>query len=47
VPIVQALNQLLGGDAPSAESKRRLERLGTLVAYGAADRLELRITGRE
>jgi hypothetical protein len=47
VPIVQALNQLLGGDAPSAESKRRLERLGTLVAYGAADRLELRITGRQ
>jgi hypothetical protein len=47
VPIAQALAQLLGGDAPSAESKRRLERLGTLVAYGAADRLELRITGRE
>jgi hypothetical protein len=47
VPIAQALAQLLGGDPPSAESKRRLERLGTLVAYGAADRLELRITGRE
>jgi hypothetical protein len=47
VPIAQALAQLLGGDPPSAESNRRLERLGTLVAYGAADRLELRITGRE
>ena len=46
VPIAQALAQLLGGDPPSAESKRRLDRLGTLVAYGAADRLELRITGR-
>jgi hypothetical protein len=47
VPIAQVFAKVLGGDPPSATSKRRLERLGTLVAYGAADRLELRITGRD
>jgi hypothetical protein len=47
VPIVQTLAQLLGAEAPSGAETARLERLGTLVAYGAADRLELRIAGRE
>lgn len=46
VPIAQALAQLLGGKAPSAEQKQRRDRLDTLVAYGAAGRLELRISGR-
>jgi hypothetical protein len=48
VPIVQALSQLLGGSGPAAASY--LERLGTLVAFGARSgsrtRLELRLTGR-
>jgi hypothetical protein len=47
VPTVLALAQLLGGEAPSEAEKRRLERFGTLVAYGVANGLELRITGRE
>lgn len=47
VPIVQTLAQLLGAEAPSGAETRRLDRLGTLVAFGATNRLELRITGRE
>ena len=47
VPTALAVAQLLGGEAPSEAEKRRLERLGTLVVYGAANGLELRITGRE
>jgi hypothetical protein len=47
VPTALAVAQLLGGEVPSEAEKRRLERLGTLVAYGVADGLELRITGRE
>jgi len=47
VPIVQTLARLLGAEAPSGAETRRLDRLGTLVAFGATNRLELRITGRE
>lgn len=45
-PIIRALSQLLGGMPPSEEEMRRLERLGTLVAFGARSRLVARITIR-
>jgi hypothetical protein len=34
-PIVQVLSQLLGGSAQSRQQGQKLDRLGTLVAYGA------------
>jgi hypothetical protein len=43
-PIVQALTQLIGGTPPSVEQERRLERLGTLVAFGARSQWTLRVT---
>jgi hypothetical protein len=47
-PLVQALSQLLGSAPPSATETQRLDRLGTLVAFGArsgpTSRLELRLT---
>jgi hypothetical protein len=45
-PIIRALSQVLGGMPPSEEEMRRLERLGTLVAFGARSRLVARITIR-
>jgi hypothetical protein len=49
-PIVQVLSQLLGGSASSRQHSQKLDRLGTLVAYGAragADsRVSVRITHR-
>jgi hypothetical protein len=49
-PIIRALSQLIGGTPPSEEEMRRLERLGTLVAFGARSgsntRLVARITRR-
>ena len=45
-PIVQALTQLTGGTPPSKEQKRRLERLGTLTAFGARSQWTLRVTSR-
>jgi hypothetical protein len=50
VPIVQGLSQLLGAGPPSPQQTRTLDRLGTLVAFGAsagsARRVELRLTSR-
>jgi hypothetical protein len=50
VPIVQALSQLLGGAPDRQTDSRRLDRLGTLVAFGARSgsltRVELRLTSR-
>jgi hypothetical protein len=50
VPIVQALSQVLGGTALSPERAKRLDRLETLVAFGARSgsttRLELRLAIR-
>jgi hypothetical protein len=49
-PLVQALAQLLGQAPPSASETKKLEKLGTLVAYGARSgattSLELRLTIR-
>jgi hypothetical protein len=49
-PLVQVLSQLLGGAAPSRQQGQKLDRFGTLVAYGAragADaRVAVRITHR-
>jgi hypothetical protein len=45
-PIVQALTQLIGGTPPREEQKRRLERLGTLTAFGARSGWTLRVTSR-
>jgi hypothetical protein len=45
-PIVQALTQLIGGTPPSEEQERRLERLGTLTAFGARSQWTLRVTSR-
>lgn len=50
VPIVQTLSQLLGGSQPSHETRERLDRLDTVVAFGSrsgsTDRLALRLTTR-
>jgi hypothetical protein len=50
VPVVQALSQVLGGGAPSAQGTQELDHLGTVVAYGAGSgslgRLSVRITRR-
>jgi hypothetical protein len=50
LPLVQALSQLQGGAAPRQEETKRLEHLGTLVAFGArsgsTSRLELRLESR-
>jgi hypothetical protein len=45
-PIIRALSQVIGGTPPSEKEIRRLERLGTLVAFGARSRLVARITIR-
>jgi hypothetical protein len=49
-PLIQALSPLLGQAPPSASKTKKLERLGTLVAFGARSgptaRLELRLTIR-
>jgi hypothetical protein len=49
-PVLQALSQLLGRASPRAGQLQPLDRLGTLVAFGASagstSRLELRLTGR-
>jgi hypothetical protein len=49
-PIVQVLSQLLGGSASSRQQGQKLDRLGTLVAYGAPagpdSRVSVRITHR-
>jgi hypothetical protein len=49
LPVLQALTQTLGkGSMPSSGDKAKLDRLGTLVAYGARSgstaRVELRVT---
>jgi hypothetical protein len=50
LPLVQALSQLQGGAAPGQQETKRLEHLGTLVAFGArsgsTSRLELRLESR-
>lgn len=49
-PVLQALSQLLGRASPRAGESQSLDRLGTLVAFGASvgstSRLEMRLTGR-
>jgi len=50
IPLVQALSPLLGRPPPRASELENLDRLGTLVAFGArsgsTSRLELRLTIR-
>ena len=41
LPVAQTLSQLLGGTALSPAVTRRLERLGTLIAYGADARARI------
>jgi hypothetical protein len=47
-PIVQVLSQLFGGPAPSRQQDQKLDRFGTLVAYGTRagsdSRVSVRIT---
>jgi hypothetical protein len=45
-PLVQAVSQLLGQAPPSASATERLERLGTLVAYGARSGSTSRLVAR-
>jgi hypothetical protein len=49
-PIVQVLSQLLGASQSSRQQGEKLDRLGTLVAYGARagtdSRVSVRITHR-
>jgi hypothetical protein len=43
-PIVQVLSQLLGGSAQSRKQGQKLDRLGTLVAYGARAGADSRVS---
>jgi hypothetical protein len=45
-PIVQVLSQLLGGSESSRQQGQKLDRLGTLVAYGARAGADSRVTVR-
>jgi hypothetical protein len=45
-PIVQVLSQLLGGSASSRQQGQKLDRLGTLVAYGARAGADSRVSVR-
>jgi hypothetical protein len=46
VPIAQVLARLLGDSQPSQEETQRLDRLGTIVAYGARSGPDARATVR-